>query len=117
MEPEQIGTHRLHATTNDGRMNRRTFLNMAAAAAMAAATQIAAQEKPTFRTHGIVIMPTDIPGMGWPDRCAMAGIRTIALHEFHIGTMVADGVIATAAGEVNLKRASRFLHPFASHPH
>ena len=72
-----------HATTNEGRMNRRTFLTATAAAAMVAATQSAAQDKTKFRTRGIVIMPTDVPGMSWPARCAKAGIHTIALHEFH----------------------------------
>lgn len=83
MEPEPRGTHCLHTTTNDGRMNRRTFLTTTAAATVALATQTAAQEKTEFRTRGIVIMPADVPGMGWPARCAKAGIHTIALHEFH----------------------------------
>ncbi len=68
---------------DDGRINRRTFFATTAAAAVAAATQSAAQEKTQFRNRGIVITPTDVPGMGWPVRCAKAGIHTIALHEFH----------------------------------
>ena len=62
-------------------MDRRTFL--ATAAAVATATHATAQEPTPFRTRGIVIMPTDVPGMDWPARCARAGIHTIALHEFH----------------------------------
>ena len=65
-------------------MNRRTFLRTTALAAVTAATRAVSQEKSAFRTRGIVIMPADVPGMGWPARCAKAGIRTIALHEFHI---------------------------------
>ena len=63
-------------------MNRRAFLRTTALAAISN-TVSAAQKTADFRTRGIVITPEDVPGMGWPARCAKAGIRTIALHDFH----------------------------------
>ena len=91
MEPEHSGTHRLHATTTDGRMNRRTF-PATAAAAVAAATQTAAQEKTECRTCGIVIMPADVPGMGSIVVCGAALAGTAFRLQSRVPLPLIDGI-------------------------
>ena len=59
-------------------MNRRQFLFAAAAVAASGRAALAAPER--FRTRGVVLIPSDLTLVQWPDRVAQAGLNTIGLH-------------------------------------
>lgn len=62
-------------------VSRRVFLRTVAAALVTTTT---AEETPApvpaLRTRGVVLYPFDLSLRDWPERCARAGLTTIALH-------------------------------------
>ena len=85
-------------------MNRRTFLTTAVVAS--ASTAFAQAITPSLLTRGVVLYPFDLSLADWPERCARAGIGTIALHAARRLDVLAD-FIASDAGQSFLSRCQK----------
>ena len=80
--------------------SRRHFLATAAALAVGAASGAGATDA---GTKGVVLYPFDLNLGDWPERCAKAGITTIALHAARRLDVLRD-FIAGDAGRAFLKQ-------------
>lgn len=83
-------------------MNRRHFLSTATLAAAGSAIAQSATAPPLL-TRGVVLYPFDLSLTDWPERCAKAGIGTIALHAARRLDVLVD-YIQSDAGQSFLSR-------------